>query len=77
MAQDLVYKYLRSQRLAGNHEYLSIAQVYGALLDMKTADLPARRAIWKNIRQLKKYGYIEQQGVGGWPSYFRLKEKYI
>lgn len=77
MGQNEVLEYLRKQRLTGNDKFLSIKEIYQGLLDMESADIPSRRAVWEDIRQLKRFGYLEIDGIGGWPSYIRLKKKYI
>jgi hypothetical protein len=77
MVQNEVFDYLRTQRLKGNHNFFSMREIYDGLLDMKTADLCSRRRVWEGIRMLKKFNYIEVEGVGEWPSYMRLREKYV
>lgn len=73
MGQIDVYEYLKRERESGNDEYHSISSVYRALIDMKRADTPTRKNVWKSIKRLEKAGYLEVKGVGVWPSYFRLK----
>ena len=76
MSQREVYDFLKTQRLSGNEKYFSIREVYNALIDMKRASIPERRGLWRQIKQLNKFGYLEKKGIGGWPSNFRLKDKY-
>jgi hypothetical protein len=77
MAQNEVFEYLRNQRLKGNDEFISINEIYRGMIDMQRADAPCRRRVWHAIQQLRKFGYLEVSGVGGWPSYMRLKAEYV
>jgi hypothetical protein len=36
-----------------------------------------RRLLWKAVSKLRHSGFIEEQSLMGWPSYIRLKEKYL
>lgn len=73
MGQNEVYDYLIKRRHEGRHEYISLRQLYDALLDMKTANRESRRSVWRSIRQLRKYGCVEIEGIGQFPCYIRAK----
>jgi hypothetical protein len=77
MGQREVLEFLADQRRKGNHDFLSIKDVYRSIIDLESADRPSRRNVWRGIAILKKWDMLEVKGVGEWPSYFRLKIDYV
>jgi hypothetical protein len=77
MPQIDVYEFLRSERIKGNDDFISIKKVYENVLDMKNASITQRRTVWRCVRQLRKYGYLEVRQLLNWPSYMRLKDEYV
>jgi len=75
MGQSDVYEWLRNQRLSGNNEYFSVKQVVDNLHCQNGNSGTNVRSVWKQLRSLDKFGYIET--VVGWPSYFRVKSKFV